>query len=256
MKFNLIILAFTLVFVACEKDNDDNISPVTAVNFKFIHKWEETEVSNSDFNSIQFTNAYGNELSIERLRYLISKIKLTKNTGEVITIDEYNLVDLEDANSLNFSTNQTVAVGSYSDISFVFGFTNEDNTDGTYADLNSATWNVPAMLGGGYHYMQMDGKYINSSNVESSYNYHAIRAVDNPGSNPTFPQDTFFEVSLGEITLTGATEITIAMNIAQWFKQPNTWNLNEYNQMLMPNSTAQILMYQNGQNVFNLVSIE
>jgi len=256
MKFNLIILAFTLVFVACEKDNDDNISPVTAVNFKFTHKWEETEVSNSDFNSIQFTNAYGNELSIERLRYLISKIKLTKNTGEVITIDEYNLVDLEDANSLNFSTNQTVAVGSYSDISFVFGFTNEDNTDGTYADLNSATWNVPAMLGGGYHYMQMDGKYINSSNVESSYNYHVIRAVDNPGSNPTFPQDTFFEVSLGEITLTGATEITIAMNIAQWFKQPNTWNLNEYNQMLMPNSTAQILMYQNGQNVFNLVSIE
>lgn len=256
MKFNLLILAFTLVFVACEKDNDDNISPVTAVNFKFIHKWEETEVSNSDFNSIQFTNAYGNELSIESLRYLISKIKLTKNTGEVITIDEYNLVDLEDANSLNFSTNQTVAVGSYSDISFVFGFTNEDNTDGTYADLNSATWNVPAMLGGGYHYMQMDGKYINNSNVESGYNYHAIRAVDNPGSNPTFPQDTFFEVSLGEITLTGATEITIAMNIAQWFKQPNTWNLNEYNQMLMPNSTAQILMYQNGQNVFNLVSIE
>ena len=256
MKFNLIILAFTLVFVACEKDNDDNISPVTAVNFKFTHKWEETEVSNSDFNNIQFTNAYGNELSIERLRYLISKIKLTKNTGEVITIDEYNLVDLEDANSLNFSTNQTVAVGSYSDISFVFGFTNEDNTDGTYADLNSATWNVPAMLGGGYHYMQMDGKYINNSNVESGYNYHAIRAVDNPGSNPTFPQDTFFEVSLGEITLTGATEITIAMNIAQWFKQPNTWNLSEYNQMLMPNSTAQILMYQNGQNVFNLVSIE
>ena len=256
MKFKLIILAFAFVFMACEKDNDDNISAVTTVNFKFTHKWEETEVSNSDFNTINFTNAFGNELSIERLRYLISKIKLTKNTGEVITIDEYNLVDLEDANSLNFSTNQTVAVGSYSDISFVFGFTNEDNTDGNYADLNSATWNVPAMLGGGYHYMQMDGKYINSSNVESGYNYHVIRAVDNPGPNPTFPQDTFFEVSLGEITLTGTTEITIAMNIAQWFKQPNTWNLNEYNQMLMPNSTAQILMYQNGQNVFNLVSIE
>ena len=185
------------------------------MNFQFIHKWEETEVSNSDFNSIQFTNAYGNELSIERLRYLISKIKLTKNTGEVITIDEYNLVDLQDVNSLNFSTNQTVALGSYSDISFVFGFTNEDNTDGTYADLNSASWNVPAILGGGYHYMQMDGKYINSSNVESGYNYHAIRAVDNPGSNPTFPQDTFFEVSLGEITLTGATEITIGFENSQ-----------------------------------------
>ena len=66
MNFNLIILAFTLVFVACEKDNDDNISAVTAVNLKFTHKWEETEVTNSDFNTIQFTNAFGNELSIER----------------------------------------------------------------------------------------------------------------------------------------------------------------------------------------------
>lgn len=47
MKFKLIILAFAFVFMACEKDNDDNISAVTTVNFKFTHKWEETEVSNS-----------------------------------------------------------------------------------------------------------------------------------------------------------------------------------------------------------------
>ena len=46
------------------------------------------------------------------------------------------------------------------------------------------------------------------------------------------------------------------MNIAEWFKTPNLWDLNELNQMLMPNTSAQIVMYQNGQNVFNLVSIE
>ena len=42
------------------------------------------------------------------------------------------------------------------------------------------------------------------------------------------------------------------MNIAEWFKNPNLWDLNIYNQMLMPNSTAQIMMYENGQNVFSL----
>ena len=104
--------------------------------------------------------------------------------------------------------------------------------------------------------MHLDGKYINSSNIETGYNYHAIRAADNPGPNPSFPQDTFFEVNLGEIHLNGTTQITIAMDIAQWFKEPNLWDLNQYDQMLMPNSTAQILMYQNGQNVFNLVSVE
>jgi hypothetical protein len=138
----------------------------------------------------------------------------------------------------------------------VFGFSNEDNEDGAYPDLNSASWNVPAMLGGGYHYMQLDGKYINTSNSEVGYNYHAIRAADNPGANPSFPQDTFFQVDLGAISITDNSTITIAMNIAQWFKEPYSWDLNVYDQMLMPNSAAQILMYQNGQNAFNLVSVE
>ena len=51
-------------------------------------------------------------------------------------------------------------------------------------------------------------------------------------------------------------EITISMNISNWFDTPNTWDLNELNQMLMANSDAQIFMYQNGQNVFNIESVE
>ena len=45
------------------------------------------------------------------------------------------------------------------------------------------------------------------------------------------------------------------MNIAEWFKNPNLWDLNDFNQTLMPNSTAQIMMYENGQNVFSLGDI-
>ena len=106
-------------------------------------------------------------------------------------------------------------------------------------------------LGGGYHYMQFDGKFINNMEETQGYNYHAIRAVDNPG-NPSFPQDTFFKVDLGEITIGTDTEINVAMHIEEWFQNPYTWDLNVYNQMLMPNSTAQILIHGNGQNVFSL----
>ena len=93
---------------------------------------------------------------------------------------------------------------------------------------------------------------MNSENEVQGYNFHAIRAVDNPGDNPSFPQDTFLQVNLGEITIGTDQDINIVMNIAEWFKTPNTWDLNQYNQMLMPNSSAQIMMYQNGQNVFSL----
>jgi hypothetical protein len=45
------------------------------------------------------------------------------------------------------------------------------------------------------------------------------------------------------------------MNVAEWFKAPYLWDLNIWNSMLMPNFDAQVKMYDNGQNVFSLGSI-
>ena len=252
MKIKYMILAVAFMYGSCSSDTHSD----KVVNLRFLHKWDNTAVTAEDFGNIQFTNGFGNQLSIERLRYLISDLTLTKPSGEIIPLNNYHLIDLENENTLNLSSNQSVETGTYANVSFIFGFTNTANTDGAYLDLNSASWNVPPMLGGGYHYMQLDGKFMNNIGNEAGYNFHAIRAADNPGPNPSFPQDTFFEVSLGPLTVPEDNEITIVMDIAQWFKQPNLWDLNLYNQMLMPNSTAQILMYENGQNVFQLNSIE
>ena len=42
------------------------------------------------------------------------------------------------------------------------------------------------------------------------------------------------------------------MNLAEWFKNPNTWDLNAMSTMLMGNYNAQIRMNQNGQSVFSV----
>ena len=251
---------FALVFVislclwSCADDdnNGDLNSATTTLNFS--HNWDGIPVTNSDFNSIKYTNQNGEMLSIERLRYLISDITFTTTSNEVLDLDNYNLVDLTNNSNLELDLGTQIPQGNYSNVSFTFGFDNTDNAE-NYLDLNSASFNVPDMLGGGYHYMQFDGKYLDSNNTEANFNYHAIRAVDNPGTNPTFPQDTFFTVNLGPISVSNDTNINIAMNIAQWFKTPNTWDLNQLNTVLMPNSAAQIQMFENGQNVFSLVSV-
>jgi hypothetical protein len=49
--------------------------------------------------------------------------------------------------------------------------------------------------------------------------------------------------------------VEIKMNIAEWFKNPNTWDLNTYNAMLMTNYTAQGLMNANAASVFTLGEI-
>ena len=239
------------MFTSCNKDN--GVSQVQ-ITFKFSHNWDGTAVSNANFNSIIYTNANGEDLSISKLRYLISKITFKKSSGETFILDGYNLVDVTNNTNQSFAPITSIPDGDYSKVSFTFGFDNDDNYNENYIDLNSASWNVPELLGGGYHYMQLEGKFIDNTTTETGYAYHTIRAVDNSGATQVF-QDTFFEVDLGAINITNNTTFNIEMNIAEWFKNPNTWDLNVLNQMLMPNSSAQIMMYENGQNVFNLESV-
>jgi hypothetical protein len=252
-KILALVFILLLSLNSCSDSNDVILNPQASTTFTFTHNWDGVPVTNSDFNELNYTNDNGDVLSIERLRYLISDITFRTSSNENLVLRGYNLVDVTNANNLSFTSQTVIPTGSYN-VSFTFGFNNEDNSQ-NYTDLNSESFNVPDNLGGGYHYMQLDGKFINSNLDEQGYNYHAIRAVDNPGPNPTFPQDTFIRVNLGVMTITNATEIEVKMNIAEWFKEPNRWDLNEFNQALMPNSAAQIMMYENGQNVFSLGNI-
>ena len=251
MQRIILIILVLFMFTSCNKDKD--VSQVQ-ITFKFSHNWDGTAVSNANFNSIIYTNANGEDLSITKLRYLISKITFEKSSGETFILDGYNLVDVTNNTNQSFTPITTIPDGDYSKVSFTFGFDNDDNYNENYIDLNSASWNVPELLGGGYHYMQLEGKFIDNTTTETGYAYHTIRAVDNSGATQVF-QDTFFEIDVGAVNITNNATFNIEMNIAEWFKNPNTWDLNVLNQMLMPNSSAQIMMYENGQNVFNLESV-
>jgi hypothetical protein len=237
---------------SCSENNDVSLDPVS-ITLNFSHVWDETEVTSLDFNDIKFTNENGELVSIERLRYLISEITLTHVSGEVTTLNEYNLVNVSTNENLSYTTTVSVLPGDYSNISFRFGFSDANNTDGTYTDLNTANFNVPGALGGGYHYMQFDGKYIDNTSAEASFNYHAISAFDTTGTND--PLDTSFTTDLGAVTVGGNTNVNIQMDIKEWFKSPNTWDLNVLNTVLMPNYDAQIMMSENGATVFSLVDI-
>jgi len=135
-----------------------------------------------------------------------------------------------------------------------FGFNNADNFKvGGYTDLNSASWNVPDMLGGGYHYMQFEGKFLNKDIEQQGFAYHTIGAYN---SITKEVEDTSFTVNLGTISIKNDATIEIKMNVAEWFKNPNEWDLNVLNSMLMPNYDAQKLMSANGKSgVFSLGTV-
>ncbi len=254
-----LLLPLTIAFTSCNSDEDDKVAienPQTVeTTFNFSHNWDGTAVAGNDMESTNYQTENGETITIgPRFRYIISNISFTKtNSNDSVVIEDYNLVDVGTDSNLSYTPEKKIATGEYN-VSFIYGLTTEQNIDGIYQDLNTASFGVPPMLGGGYHYMQLDGKYINTNNIEEGFNYHNIKAVDPDMTNgPSFPnQPTFIKVNLGVINITDNTTIGVKMNIAEWFRGPNTWDLNVFNQMLMGNSTAQKMMNENGQNVFSL----
>jgi len=242
-KISALLFLVILLFCSCDKE-EENIS----LTLKFTHNWNGVPITNQDFNTFKFTTANGENISIERLRYLISNISLAEESANnhfLIDVGKNaeNLIPIKDVLSNN------------NKLTFTFGLRDSENIDGSYQDLNSVNFNVPGMLGGGYHYMQFDGKYKDTNNQDANFNYHVIRAVDTSDPTNLKFEDTSFTVDLGIIEIKNNTTIEISMNIAEWFTNPNTWDLNVLNTVLMPNFEAQKQMSANGKTVFRVGEI-
>lgn len=248
-KFAIILLSFFLL--CCSADNDEPIKQVS-VKLNFTHNWDGTAVDDSDFSAFDFENQEGNVISIERLQYLISRINLIKSNNDTIAFNGYKLVTLDSQEeNLTYTLPETVSEGTYN-LSFTFGFNDEDNISDEYPDLNTASWDVSSNQGGGYHFLMLEGKFKDSTDIENPYLYHTIRAYDSITSTT---KDTSFSLNLGSVSLTNNATVEVKMNIAEWFKNPHAWDLKEKSIDLMKNYDAQIEMSDNGKNVFSLGGI-
>ena len=255
MKKILTLLAISLTFIACTEDNDDNLTsgPTSAdVSFNFTHNWDATAINNLNLTTETVTNENGEVMSMARIRYLISRLELVNSNGQTYLFDGYKFIDLSDESTYNFTpTNKNIPTGTYT-LKFIWGFNEVDNIDGAYLDLNSASWNWPAMLGGGYHFMQFDGMYNIDTTAPAPFNFHNGTARVSMG---VFEQN-YAEIELSsEITISNDAVIEIKMNIAEFFKNPNTWDLNVLDTPLMPNYSAQKMMQENVATVFSVGAI-
>ena len=247
MKMKLLLIIIIIGLVSCSSD-DEKASDIL-ISVTNSQNWDGENITVSDLGTTEFIDENGEILKIERLRYLISKVILTNSNADEIEIGTYKLIDLADNNTLNYATNIVIPPGTYTGISFVYGFNEEDNTDQAYPDLNTASWSWPEMLGGGYHFMQLDGTFTSPTNISPlPFNYHNGTARISEG---VFVQN-FIRVNVDGLSIDSNTNIDIKMNLAEWFKNPKTWDLNLLNTGLMGNYDAQRKMNENGQSVFSV----
>lgn len=270
-KTFIALLAISFSFVACEDDDEietrivdrivtktdtvkvtDTLVPqkyAVQINFKNMVNGNALQMNTSNK---PYTNEQGQNFNVTKLRYMISDVAFHKADGSCFTIDEYHLVDASDANTLVWDPMTRVPEGDYSSISFTFGFDKEDNVSNQYPDLNTAIWNWPAMLGGGYHFMQLEGKF-DTSGVEGGFATHMGMARNNTVSPTTFEQNYFESKPMNSaITIPDSSSFDIIMHIEEWYKNPYTWDFKVYNQPIMPIYDAQRKLNLNGPSVFTI----
>ncbi|HIP35904.1 MAG TPA: hypothetical protein EYG85_03525 [Crocinitomix sp.] len=232
------------------------------VELKFTHNFDGSSVTKNELNQMNYKNEMGDSLSFTRLRYSISDIRFYLPNGDSIYVNgSYHLVDITDDASLvytlpslqDFIVNKDYQA-KFTGIGFNYGFDEEDNVSGAYTDLNAASWNWPDMIGGGYHQLQLEGIFKDNTGSYLSYQYHNGSATKDPSGN--FEANyKFIKLSGSAFDLSAPTTVEIKMNLANWFRNPNTWDLNTYYTMLMPNYTAQKMITENSIDVFSVGTI-
>ena len=151
-----------------------------------------------------------------------------------------------------FIESEVIENGSYI-LSFRFGL--DANTNIADNFINETTFHAsmdwPPMIdtntgmemGGGYHYMKLEGAYNNDSTF---YNTH---------TGPTKGMDFSFDVEFDmfNINIENSTEnleFSIQMNVNNWYKNPNTIN---FAPMIMMDDTKQDHLKVNGRtDVFTI----
>ena len=183
-----------------------------------------------------FTNLAGEPYSISRLVYLISDIKLQSSTNEIL-VKDVHFIDLANNNTLSINT-ENVANGNYT-LSFTMGLDTVKNKSNEYINEDFhpiMLW--PDLLGGGYHYMKLEGTY------NDQYTPYLTHTGGTFGLDFSFKKE--FTVS---ISGTDKHIIPIEMHINNWYQNPNTFPMVAG---MMGDTTKQRLIKENGiANVFS-----
>jgi len=193
-----------------------------------------------EFDTIKYQNAYGNNYSVSTLKYFVSNIALHNSEGKYV-IDGIFYFDAKESSTVVPTIK--VPVGNYNKVTFTYGLDAADNQTGIFPNPPANLMEWPIAMGGGYHYMKLEGK-VDSAGVINNFQAH---------TGPTMGNDNSFEVTLDDANFSCTCEtktITIQMDINQWWTNPNTLDLNLVTG-IMGNQPMQEKMKANGNDVFS-----
>lgn len=192
-------------------------------------------------------NAAGNMYGVSRLSYFVSDVTLHMVDGRQMVAAGAHYVDCDTAESLSYALPIDLPTGELSSVSFVMGLPPALNVSGAFGSPPESLMEWPVPMGGGYHYLKFEGRYLNTAAAPFNFMMHSGGLG---GIDYAFTVD--LDASKRSIPSEGATLI-VQMNLERWF---GDWDLNDYFNMsrhgIMGDAAAQASLKEHGATVFTL----
>jgi len=243
-KLWLVVLTSLMCCAGCHKPTGS-----VTLNFSFVN-----DNGSLQLDSCIYENPAGNFYEVNDVQYFISKVMLEDESGNVLEISDnegVHYVDIRIPSTLAWSISDEIPTGSYRSISFVFGLEGAQNTTGYFPNPPENNMSWPDILGGGYHYMKINGRWVDAAGVKQPFNLHTGKIADGDGFT-----DNIFTVTLPlkqfVVSKNNNSDLTLVMNVNDWFSDPYLFDFNEFGGSIMQNRDAQLLLQANGHNVFSV----
>jgi len=258
--FLLSFLSILLIF-SCKKEEpiDDTQKPSGKVKFSFEHLVDGQTLI---IDSLMYFNEAGNQYEVNEIQYFISDVILHKKEGGGYSIQEWkdiHYVDTDIPGSLIWDVFDKIPVGDYTGISFTFGINETKNQSFMFVNPPESFMFWPEVLGGGYHYLKLNGKWKDPQNSIRFFNFHLGIGQLATGQGTEFIHN-HFTISLNDypfsIEENKTTIIPLIMHIENWFKDPHIYDHNFFGGDIMENQAAMQIGAENGHDVFSVGIIQ
>jgi hypothetical protein len=114
-----------------------------------------------------------------------------------------------------------------------------NSLDNTPENINMQ-W--PEVIGGGYHFLKFEGRYLDSANINQGFTMHI-------GTNDMPIQHQKIAINV-EVVESVSAELELKMNINEWFKNPYTYDFNKDGNYTMAIPELMVLLKNNGYDTF------
>ncbi len=253
----LLLLAFA---TACKPEPGPE-KPSGVLTLTFEHLADSLPLR---FNTMAYTNVSGNPYEVTEVMYFISDIRLYHSDGRIIRVSDWENIHYIDSNipsTLTFSAGSGLPYGRYDSLTFTFGLSEEINT--SYAFVNPPEVNMawPEVLGGGYHYLMLNGWWRDTVGIRKPYNFHlGIGQIYENNSGQVADITGFihnhFDVTPSGSSFTvpseGNVSLIVSMHIQSWFDTPLNFDFNVWGGAIMQNQDAMYIGAVNGRDAFSI----